>query len=102
MVGPGDLTVEQGEDQLKSYEFGNCTMAHKVFPKQPLYWRQSDRASSVRPVGLVYMVRSRNPLKEWILVSMYDYSIPSYLCVTKELQARTLRDVDLWSLEITK
>jgi hypothetical protein len=27
----GNFTVEKGEGTLKDYEFGPCTMAHKVF-----------------------------------------------------------------------
>ncbi|KAH7385017.1 Mss4-like protein [Cadophora sp. MPI-SDFR-AT-0126] len=70
MVGPGNLTVEQGEEHLKSYEFGNRVMAHKFCP--------------TCGTG-VYGKVKKSP--EGVNIG---------------INARTLRDVDLWSLEITK
>ncbi|KAK0101969.1 hypothetical protein ONS95_001222 [Cadophora gregata] len=70
MVGPGNLSIEKGEDTLKSYEFGNCTMDHKFCP--------------TCGTG-VYAKVKKSPAG-----------------VDIGLNVRTLRDVDLWSLEITK
>lgn len=93
------FNIIRGDGILKTYDFGDGPMVHKVSSMINLWNDKTHGHSSVRlvePMCWAYpMVNTRAPM--WGL--MYARPFRIFHVANNEMQARTLMDVDLWTLE---
>jgi hypothetical protein len=68
----GNFIIEKGEGTLKDYEFGPCSMAHKVLQFHSflfiLAWKLNKSISSVQPAAQEFTESVMEHPLEWILV----------------------------------